>query len=216
MADVSKLVDELSSLTVLETAELAKLLEDKWQLSKARQSMVSVEDIHKDLPGWPDEVVGEWLHYFANEPQLDWPPPEPLGEHRWSGILGGRPLSWWKKVSRKKETVTCDLAKLSNKSRGIVTTMIAEIGSGRADAETKRRYQNALHHILDHGVFPGVIVAMSVPSGLTILDGSHRMAAFCGAQLMPDSFFEKLNKKRLALEQEVWVGTRADGEVPLT
>jgi ribosomal protein L7/L12 len=33
MADVSKLVDELSSLTVLEAAELAKLLEDKWQPS---------------------------------------------------------------------------------------------------------------------------------------------------------------------------------------
>ena len=143
-------------------------------------------------------------------------PPEPLGEHRWSGILGGRPLSWWKRVSWKKEIVACDPAKLSNKSRGIVKTMITKIGSGRADAETKRRYQNALHHILDHGVFPGAIVAMNVPSGLTILDGSHRMGAFCGAQLMPDAFFEKLKKKRPLLEQEVWIGTHADGELPLT
>jgi hypothetical protein len=42
------------------------------------------------------------------------------------------------------------------------------------------------------------------------------MGAFCGAQLMPDSFFEKLKKKRPGLEQEVWVGTHVDGEVPLT
>ena len=35
MADLSKLVDELSSLTVLEAAELAKLLEDKWGVSAA-------------------------------------------------------------------------------------------------------------------------------------------------------------------------------------
>jgi large subunit ribosomal protein L7/L12 len=35
MADLSKLVDELSSLTVLEAAELSKLLEDKWGVSAA-------------------------------------------------------------------------------------------------------------------------------------------------------------------------------------
>jgi large subunit ribosomal protein L7/L12 len=35
MADLSKLVDELSNLTVLEAAELAKLLEDKWGVSAA-------------------------------------------------------------------------------------------------------------------------------------------------------------------------------------
>jgi large subunit ribosomal protein L7/L12 len=35
MADLSKLVDELASLTVLEAAELAKLLEEKWGVSAA-------------------------------------------------------------------------------------------------------------------------------------------------------------------------------------
>ncbi len=35
MADLSKLVTELSSLTVLEAAELAKLLEEKWGVSAA-------------------------------------------------------------------------------------------------------------------------------------------------------------------------------------
>lgn len=35
MADLSKLVDELSSLTVLEAAELSKLLEEKWGVSAA-------------------------------------------------------------------------------------------------------------------------------------------------------------------------------------
>lgn len=35
MADLAKLVDELSSLTVLEAAELTKLLEDKWGVSAA-------------------------------------------------------------------------------------------------------------------------------------------------------------------------------------
>ena len=35
MADLNKLVDELSSLTVLEATELAKLLEEKWGVSAA-------------------------------------------------------------------------------------------------------------------------------------------------------------------------------------
>jgi len=35
MADLNKLVDELSSLTVIEAAELSKLLEEKWGVSAA-------------------------------------------------------------------------------------------------------------------------------------------------------------------------------------
>ncbi len=35
MADLAKLVDELSNLTVLEAAELSKMLEEKWGVSAA-------------------------------------------------------------------------------------------------------------------------------------------------------------------------------------
>ena len=35
MADLARLVDELSSLTVLEAAELSKMLEEKWGVSAA-------------------------------------------------------------------------------------------------------------------------------------------------------------------------------------
>jgi large subunit ribosomal protein L7/L12 len=35
MADLTKLVDELSALTVLEAAELSKMLEEKWGVSAA-------------------------------------------------------------------------------------------------------------------------------------------------------------------------------------
>ena len=35
MADIQKIVDDLSSLTVLEAAELAKILEEKWGVSAA-------------------------------------------------------------------------------------------------------------------------------------------------------------------------------------
>jgi large subunit ribosomal protein L7/L12 len=42
MAELSKLVDELSGLTVLEAAELAKLLEEKWGVSAAAAVAVAV------------------------------------------------------------------------------------------------------------------------------------------------------------------------------
>src|SRR5687767_16033291 len=35
MADLSKIVDDLSSLTVLEASELSKMLEEKWGVSAA-------------------------------------------------------------------------------------------------------------------------------------------------------------------------------------
>ena len=41
MADLQKLVDELSSLTVIEAAELSKLLEDKWGVSAAAPAAVA-------------------------------------------------------------------------------------------------------------------------------------------------------------------------------
>jgi large subunit ribosomal protein L7/L12 len=41
MTDLSKLVDELSKLTVLEAAELSKLLEEKWGVSAAAPMAVA-------------------------------------------------------------------------------------------------------------------------------------------------------------------------------
>lgn len=41
MADLTKLVDELSGLTVLEAAELSKLLETKWGVSAAAPVVVA-------------------------------------------------------------------------------------------------------------------------------------------------------------------------------
>src|ERR1700739_4754202 len=41
MANLDKIVDELSSLTVLEAAELAKMLEEKWGVSAAAAGAVA-------------------------------------------------------------------------------------------------------------------------------------------------------------------------------
>ena len=54
MADLSKIVDELSSLTVLEAADLAKMLEEKWGVSAAAAVAVAGPG-----PGGPAAPVAE-------------------------------------------------------------------------------------------------------------------------------------------------------------
>ena len=45
MADLQKIVDELSTLTVLEAADLAKMLEEKWGVSAAAAGEKKIEVI---------------------------------------------------------------------------------------------------------------------------------------------------------------------------
>ena len=52
MADLEKIVDDLSALTVLEAAELSKLLEDKWGVSAAAPVAVAAA-------GAPGAAAGE-------------------------------------------------------------------------------------------------------------------------------------------------------------
>jgi hypothetical protein len=178
--------------------------------------VVSVADMKEDLPNCPDRVIEDWLLYFANEPDCGWPPPEPLADHRWAGILGDRPLSWWQKVTWEKQNVNCGMDSLAPKTQAIAAKMIKDVGSGKADAATKRRYQQALQHILENGTFFLPLVAMKVSGSLLVLDGNHRIGAFCGLQILPDAWFEKLKKTRPPLNQEAWIGTHPDGEVPLS
>lgn len=175
--------------------------------------MVTVADIQKDLPGWPEDIIEQWLRYFANEPDCGWPPPEPLGDHRWGRLLGGRPLTWWKNVTWEKQKMKCELASLTPKAQADVADIVAQMKDGTAEAGTKRRVARPWIYLTDNGSFPRALVTMKIPGGRSLLDGSHRMAAFIMVQELDTAELEKLNKKKPALEQEVWVGAHRDGEV---
>jgi hypothetical protein len=112
--------------------------------------------------------------------------------------------------------MACDMASLALKTKGIAAKMIKDIASGAADAVTKRRYRQALKPILDNGAFFKPLVAMELDTGLLVLDGNHRIGAFCGAQIRPESWFEKQKKNRPPVEQEAWIGTHPQGEIPLS
>jgi len=66
MADLTKLVDELSSLTVLEAAELSKLLEEKWGVSAAAPVAVAAAPVGgAGAPAAPVEEQTEFTVILA-------------------------------------------------------------------------------------------------------------------------------------------------------
>lgn len=210
MADVLKLVDDLSRLAMLESAELARLLKEKWKPPK-----VSLADIKNDLPRWPDEVIELWLLHLANRTDTGWPPPDPLGSHPWAYILGFRPLSWWREITWKREKVDCGLAKLCGATQAIVQRMFREKATGTIDEETAARFKRASDYILQNRVFEKPPIAIRLPDGLSILDGNHRATAFCGLQDAPDGLLEMRGLQKPIPQQELWIGSHIRGEVPL-
>jgi len=60
MADLAKIVDDLSSLTVLEAAELSKMLEEKWGVSAAAPVAVATAGGAAAAPAAPVEEKTEF------------------------------------------------------------------------------------------------------------------------------------------------------------
>jgi len=65
MANLEKIVDELSSLTVLEAAELAKLLEEKWGVSAAAAVAVAAAPAGGGAAAAPVEEKTEFTVVLA-------------------------------------------------------------------------------------------------------------------------------------------------------
>jgi large subunit ribosomal protein L7/L12 len=65
MADLSKLVDELSALTVLEAAELSKMLEEKWGVSAAAPVAAAALPAGGGAPAAPVEEQTEFTVILA-------------------------------------------------------------------------------------------------------------------------------------------------------
>ncbi|PPQ27443.1 50S ribosomal protein L7/L12 [Rhodopila globiformis] len=65
MADLQKLVDELSALTVLEAAELSKMLEEKWGVSAAAPVAVAAAPVAGAAAAAPAEEQTEFTVILA-------------------------------------------------------------------------------------------------------------------------------------------------------
>jgi len=71
MADLQKIVDDLSGLTVLEAAELAKLLEDKWGVSAAAAVAVAAGPAAAAAPAAEEQTEFTVVLAAAGEKKIE-------------------------------------------------------------------------------------------------------------------------------------------------
>ena len=178
---------------------------------------VTIEQIKADLPDWPDDVIEQWLLKLANRgTDTGWPPPNPLGDHAWKYTITN-PLPWWKNVEWRLEVADCGIEKLSTSTSQIALkinlALIQGIKNVWGDDDTRQRFNSALQHILKQETFPKPLVAMRIQSGLSVLDGNHRIAAHFHSQSVPERVLNKLGVRRPPCEQEIWIGSHKLGEM---
>jgi len=178
--------------------------------------LVALADIKADLPDWPDDVVDQWLLNLANQEGMGWPPPIPFNGHRWQYIIV-KPVSWWKKVTWTKESRDCSFDALSLNSRKIMNSMfealVLGIENGYGGDNSKKRFESCLSYLAVKGQFPRVPVTMPIETGLSILDGNHRVYSLTFLQSVPEPELKKQGITRPSVIQDVWVAKHADGEV---
>jgi len=177
--------------------------------------MVALQEIKADLPDWPDDVIEQWLLTLAKQPDMGWPPPDPLKGHRWE-LLITNPVAWWKDVTWTLEVRDCRFDKLSAAARIIVNKMyqalIEGIDNGYGGDNSQQRFQRQLRFLALKGKFESPPVMMPIATGLSALDGSHRVFALHIALQMSNEDLAKYNVKRPSAMQSVWVGSHKDGE----
>jgi hypothetical protein len=113
----------------------------------------------------------------------------------------------------KKEAVMW-AGNLAAKPKADVSDIVSAMDRGTANATTKRRVARPWVFIREHGVFPRALVTMQRADGLSLIDGTHRMAAFVMFQRLTDAQLAEMKVERPALEQEVWQGVHAKNELP--
>lgn len=151
-------------------------------VQKLGDTMVTMQDIKADLPGWPDDMIDQWLLYHANSPKTGWPPPEPFGSSRW-GLLLNRPLSWWKGVYWTEAQSPLTLDALCKEDRITQAEMAGAYFGGKHNSYSQiesgpHRVFSALDYLRESGSLPRPIVVLETAGGgLTAVDGSHRLCA---------------------------------------
>ena len=89
MADLEKIVEELSSLSVLEASELSKLLEDKWGVTAAAPVAVAAPA----LAQLQIEPIVSHFFVFYYGVLADITPPVALAAYAAAGIAGSNPFT---------------------------------------------------------------------------------------------------------------------------
>lgn len=136
-----------------------------------------LEQIKKDLPNFPDEVIKDWLEPYGRD--IGWPPTH----DRWLGILFAKDLDFWKNVQWKKRTLDLTNISFTATSGSIIIGLHDAAALGKqniySDLEnSKGRHFRVLIHLLKHGTFPTPVCLLKEGDNYSVVDGNHRVTAF--------------------------------------
>lgn len=168
------------------------------------------------MPEWPDDVIDQWLLPFAKDQKLGWPPPDPLGKHRWYYILATKPLSWWQGVRWELSNVDLQKSNLSARDKKMVVQMSQAYMFGAINAYTsvengRQRMTSAFSFIVENGRLPRPPIAMKNPDGFQFIDGSHRVAAWMAYRELPEEQRANSGAKQIDPVQPIWIGNHVSG-----
>lgn len=175
------------------------------------------QQIKADLVDWPDDVIQQWLLFYAQPSQAGWPPPESLVGSRWKYLIS-RPLSWWRNVSWELESLSLEASTFSLTDQHTLIQMYrayfeGEHNSYSAILDGPDRASSVFKYIYSIGKLPKPPIAMEATGGLTFVDGSHRVVAWLayvhqhGQGRLDDAAIAPVPL------QNVWVGRHGSGEL---
>jgi hypothetical protein len=145
------------------------------------------------------------------------PPPDPMSGHRWELLLTN-PISWWKDVTWTLETHDCSFIKLSIDARRTMNSMydalVEGVENGFGGDNSLARFQRRLGILATTGKFERPPVLFPIASGLSPLDGIHRIFAHHLSQMMSDEDLAKYQVDRPTATQSVWIASHKNGEDP--
>jgi len=171
-----------------------------------------LKKIKRDLPKFPDDIIDEWVFYYAKD--IGWPPGNPLldPENRWRAILHEKDLDYWAEIEWRKEKQKLTPKDFSNDDQMIITGLILTNNFGVSNIysdtipDTKERFDRICEYIKKNGSFPGVVAIVKVGTKYLIADGCHRLAAYFYLLGYLKGATDEVPCLNVAEEQEYWVG----------
>jgi hypothetical protein len=97
---------------------------------------------------------------------------------------------------------------------GMYKALIDGEDNGFGGDNSAARFQRQLKILAGTGEFERPPVLFPIASGLSPLDGNHRIFAHHILMHMPDEDLAKYNVQRPAASQTVWIATHKNGEDP--
>lgn len=145
----------------------------------------TLADLQRTLPNFPPPILEDWLLPYAQT--AGWPPAlDDISppEGRWRYLLKIRPLGYWKSIRWTEVTKHLSIHQLEKSYQDISVQIVLGALKGQRNLysdsikDLPQRFNSIVTYLRENGNFPRPPVLLAEPSGLAVVDGNHRLAAY--------------------------------------